>query len=170
MTALQPRAHSVALETNVMSLLTPDAGSPNLTRSDEDTVRVLLISHHTEDDALLRRILEGPKWLVWTARTLADAIRLLKQNAFSVAVCEGDLLDGTWRDFLDLAARLEHGPEVIVASRLADASLWAEALNIGAYDVLSKPFSAKEILHVVGCALQMRGLVLLDLTSRGAVA
>jgi DNA-binding response OmpR family regulator len=152
MSALQLQVPSVALEASKLSLLTPNLSSPNRTRPDEDAVRVLLISHHTEDDALLRRVLAQPKWLVWTARTLADGIRLLKQNTFSVAICESELPDGTWREFLDRAARLEHGPEVIVASRLADESLWAEALNIGAWDVLSKPFSSEEVLHVVGYA------------------
>ena len=33
-----------------------------------------------------------------------------------------------------------HLPLVIVASHLADDQLWAEALNLGAHDVLAKPF------------------------------
>jgi CheY-like chemotaxis protein len=36
-------------------------------------------------------------------------------------------------------------PMLIVTSRLADDYLWAEALNLGAYDVLAKPFDASEV-------------------------
>jgi DNA-binding response OmpR family regulator len=152
MSALQLQVPSVALELSKLNLFRPSSDSPYPARCDEHGVRVLVISHHAEDDALLRRVLTRPEWLVRTARTLADASQALKRGAFSVAICESNLLDGSWRDFLGLAACMEHGPEVIVASRLAEASLWAEALNIGACDVLSKPFSPKEIIPVVGYA------------------
>jgi len=33
----------------------------------------------------------------------------------------------------------------MVASRFADERFWAEALNLGAYDVLAKPFDAEEV-------------------------
>jgi len=36
-----------------------------------------------------------------------------------------------------------------VTSRLADERLWAEALNLGAYDVLAKPFDSTEAMRVV---------------------
>ena len=43
-------------------------------------------------------------------------------------------------------------PFLIVASRLADERLWAEALNLGAYDVLAKPFDSTEVTRIVGMA------------------
>jgi FixJ family two-component response regulator len=39
-----------------------------------------------------------------------------------------------------------------VTSRLADEYLWAEALNLGAYDVLAKPFDTSEVMRVVASA------------------
>ena len=41
---------------------------------------------------------------------------------------------------------------MIVTSRLADERLWAEALNLGAYDVLAKPFDRTEAMRVVAAA------------------
>ena len=43
-------------------------------------------------------------------------------------------------------------PLQIVTSRLANDRLWAEALNLGAYDVLARPFDAAEVLRSVGMA------------------
>jgi len=43
-------------------------------------------------------------------------------------------------------------PMLIVASRTADEYLWAEALNLGAYDVLSKPYRAAEVVRVLSMA------------------
>jgi FixJ family two-component response regulator len=41
---------------------------------------------------------------------------------------------------------------LIVTSRLADEHLWAEALNLGAYDVLAKPFDQEEVIRVLSSA------------------
>jgi FixJ family two-component response regulator len=43
---------------------------------------------------------------------------------------------------------------LIVASRLADERLWAEALNLGAWDVLAKPFNHIEVIRSVKSAWQ----------------
>lgn len=47
-------------------------------------------------------------------------------------------------------------PLLIVISRLADEHLWAEALNLGAYDVLAKPLNHTEIVRVLNLALNHR--------------
>ena len=39
-----------------------------------------------------------------------------------------------------------------MTSRAADERLWAEALNLGAYDVLAKPFDRTEVMRVVSMA------------------
>jgi DNA-binding response OmpR family regulator len=43
-------------------------------------------------------------------------------------------------------------PFLIVASPFADERLWAEALNVGAYDVLAKPFDANEVIRTLSSA------------------
>jgi DNA-binding response OmpR family regulator len=47
---------------------------------------------------------------------------------------------------------LPDAPLLIVTSRLADEQLWAEALNLGAYDVLAKPFDTEEVIRVLSLA------------------
>ena len=64
----------------------------------------------------------------------------------------GNLLPGTWRDMLERIGRLPQPPFLIVTSRLADGHLWAEALNLGAYDVLAKPFDRNEVVRIVSLA------------------
>ena len=55
---------------------------------------------------------------------------------------------------LDHIAFLADSPLLIVTSRLADERLWAEAPNLGAWDVLAKPFDAEEVIRVVSIAGQ----------------
>ena len=53
---------------------------------------------------------------------------------------------------LEQIALLAKPPYLVVTSRLADDYLWAEALNLGAYDVLPKPFETAEVERVLGSA------------------
>jgi DNA-binding response OmpR family regulator len=67
-------------------------------------------------------------------------------------VTERDLTPGSWTAILENVLLLPDPPFLIVTSRLADEYLWAEALNLGAYDVLAKPFDASEVMRVLGSA------------------
>lgn len=73
-------------------------------------------------------------------------------RVFAGHFCERDLAPGAWKDMLDEAFALPQSPCVIVTSRLADEYLWAEALNVGAYDVLAKPFEREEVVRIVSLA------------------
>ena len=53
---------------------------------------------------------------------------------------------------LDIVVLLPTTPLVVVASRLADEYLWVEALNLGAHDVLTKPFDSTEVVRVLTTA------------------
>ena len=61
-----------------------------------------------------------------------------------MVICERDLQQGSWKDLLEHTQRVANPPFMIVASLHADDYLWAEALNLGAYDVLAKPFDRTE--------------------------
>jgi FixJ family two-component response regulator len=79
-----------------------------------------------------------------------EAFRLQPQ----VVVCEETLPDGSWRNVLQLTARLPNPAPLIVTSRLADERLWAEVLNLGGYDLLAKPLSKTEVYRAVSLAWQ----------------
>ncbi|HLY19073.1 MAG TPA: hypothetical protein VKR61_17710 [Bryobacteraceae bacterium] len=115
---------------------------------------VLLVSPFDEDRLNLRSVLRHSNLQPYTTRTLAEAMEYLRENATPVVICEGDLSDGTWKDLLSQFARMECPPLLVVTSRFADERLWSEVLNMGAYNVLAKPLSAKEVLYVLGLACE----------------
>jgi DNA-binding response OmpR family regulator len=59
---------------------------------------------------------------------------------------------GTWIDVLEHIKALTNAPSLIVASRHADDRLWAEALNLAAWDVLARPFNKIEVIRSVHSA------------------
>jgi DNA-binding NtrC family response regulator len=92
------------------------------------------------------------RWHLSRTGTLASARAALKRAEYAVVLCESDLQPGSWKDLLQSTETLSNPPFVIVTSRLADEYLWAEALNMGAYDVLAKPFYTAEVIRVVNSA------------------
>jgi DNA-binding response OmpR family regulator len=69
-----------------------------------------------------------------------------------VVITEKELPDWNWKGVLVDLRRLESPPQLIVTSRDADERLWAEALNVGAYDVLAQPFNRDEVERVIASA------------------
>ncbi len=128
-------------------------------------VPVLSISPIEEDHFFLRRILDRLQGTLGASRTftvkscatLASGLAALRIRQFEVVVCERDLSPGSWKDVLEQATILPDPPSFIVTSRLADERLWAEALNLGAFDVLAKPFDGTEAMRVVGAAWRAWG-------------
>lgn len=109
------------------------------------TLKLLSISPNAEDHETLRHIVTDFNCSVFPAETLYEALNKLASKRFAVILCEEILEDGTWKDILDQPG----GPPVVVTSRLADERLWCEVLNLGGYDVLAKPFSNREVLHLL---------------------
>ena len=123
-------------------------------------VGVLIVSPIEQDHATLNRILARPewsastdsKWTLYSALSLELAVPLLRDCPVAIVLSERDLVQGTWKDVLAEISKLADPPLLIVAARLADEPLWAEALNLGAYDVLAKPFEAEEVIRVLSWA------------------
>jgi DNA-binding response OmpR family regulator len=113
---------------------------------------VLSISPIEDDHNSLERVFSEFRWTLHRALTLASATTFLAENQVPVVICERALPAGTWKDLLNGAIVLPQPPRVVVTSRLADEHFWAEALHVGAYDVLAKPFEAREVFRIVSLA------------------
>src|SRR5205085_9902606 len=113
-----------------------------------------------ENQALLRRIFNRSEWTIcpnfkWRLTTRASidsALTLLRNMRVPVVLCESGEQRDTWKEALERIRLLPAPPFLIVTSRLADDRLWAEALNLGAYDVLATPFDSTEVTRVVSSA------------------
>ena len=129
----------------------PIQNLPEISPADK-TVAVLAVSPQRQDHACLRGIFSHSNWRIASAGSCHEAIRYLQTNRMAVLVCERDLPDGTWKDLLEELTLLPYPPLLVVTSNQADDSLWAEVLNLGAYDVLSKPFDRAEVTRIISLA------------------
>lgn len=113
---------------------------------------VLSVSGLEDDHLALKQIFDQSNWELCSVQSLGEALEFLRANNVSVAICERDLPDGTWKGLLAELARCENPPMLLVSSRIADDYLWAEVLNLGGCDVLAKPFDAREVIWAVSMA------------------
>ncbi len=132
--------------------------------------RILSISEFQSDHTALRRIIDNTQWRLATADSCGEALQKLGYLDVLVVFCEGSLPDGNWKDVLESIKAFRESPLLVVTSRLADEPLWAEVLNLGGYDVLSKPFVEDEVLRVLASiwSQRVRPQVQRDRTLRAA--
>lgn len=115
--------------------------------------RMLSVSTDWEDHDILADIVDETVWQLVPANTCREAMSRLSRMRIAVVLCEYSLPDGTWKDVFDHLIRIGKAAPLVVTSRLADEHLWAEVLNLGGYDVLAKPFRAREVVHAITSAL-----------------
>jgi DNA-binding response OmpR family regulator len=135
-------------------------GAPQVGTGSALTATVVLVGIAEQDQNLFRDLFErsmGPlgSGCVWSiqARAGVDAtLTALHQQRTQVVLCDCDLMPGLWKELLEHFACLCEPPFLIVTSLQADEHLWAEALNLGAYDVLARPFNRAEVMRTVNLA------------------
>jgi len=121
--------------------------------------RILFVSGHRDDARQITQMLHALPVALDHAGSLQHARAQLRQDEYDVILTEAALPDGTWRDALRLARECPQDVEVIVTDPHADARLWAEALNIGAYDLIAQPFYEPEVRRILYNACSRRSSV-----------
>ena len=113
---------------------------------------VLFVSPHHEDATVLSRMLGSLPVPLEHVADLQRARATIQAEPYQVILTEAILPDGTWRDIVDISRRVTPAPAVIVTDASADARFWAEALNLGAYDLIAQPFAAAEVRRILSYA------------------
>jgi len=111
--------------------------------------RILYVTGHREDARTVVEMLRALPLAVEHVRTLKQARARLLEKHFDVVLSDSSLTDGTWLDVLDLTRDISSQPQLIVTDPHADTRFWAEALNLGAYDLLAQPFFESEVRRIL---------------------
>jgi DNA-binding NtrC family response regulator len=117
------------------------------------TVSVLLAFGNEQPQ--LSRILKHSKWKVHTAECVEEALCYLRDNCFSIVICPYAVRGQfPWKQLETEISKLTPPPRLIVTNPHPEDALWAEVLNLGAYDVVTGPYEARSVFHVLACAWQ----------------
>ncbi|HLJ49768.1 MAG TPA: hypothetical protein VKU01_27330 [Bryobacteraceae bacterium] len=118
--------------------------------SGRERVSILLALCDPKEQAEFLGAMRPTGWHVETARSFDEALAVLQQSNVSVIVTQHKPGAGfSWLDLLEAAWRFDPAPRIIVTDRLADEALWAEVLNLGAFDLLMQPFEPEEVFRVI---------------------
>ena len=117
---------------------------------------ILFVSPDGDDATVVSRMLGSLSVSIEHVADLKQARVKMQRRTYEVVLTAAHLADGTWLDVLDVARRVAPHAEVIVTDRDADARFWAEALNLGAYDLIAQPFAPGEVQRILGQRLLPR--------------
>lgn len=116
-----------------------------------------------DDDPVIRRnlwtLLESEGYRVMEADNGFAAAGMLDDTAIALVLLDLKMPGGSGLDLLrDSQDRLDERP-VIVLTALGGSSAAIEAMKLGAYDYITKPFDLDEVLYTVRRALAQTALV-----------
>ena len=89
------------------------------------------------------------------AQTYREALGAAAKKTIPLIFSEQGLPDGNWKDLLSRILVDPEPPRLVVMAEPSDQALWAEAISLGAYDVIAKPVDMREAEHVIAAALLM---------------
>ena len=115
-------------------------------------VTIVALGFTAEDNRSLREICRETGWGVVECAELREAAPLLDAHNVRVLLCSERFENAGWQDVVELTAGRINPPTVVVVARHADETLWAEVLNLGAFDLLESPLDRGETVRVVACA------------------
>jgi DNA-binding NtrC family response regulator len=123
-----------------------------------DAIHVLVVDDDSEVRGLLTAVLSRPPTTVIEAASGGEAMDRLSRAEFDVALVDVHLPDHSGLQILRWARDSDVDVEMIVLTGNADVETAVEAMRLGAYDFITKPWKNAELLEVVAKAAEKKAL------------
>jgi DNA-binding NtrC family response regulator len=123
-----------------------------------DALHVLVVDDDADVRALLHRVLTKSGYLTAEAASGGEARSILARQEFDVALIDIRLPDASGLDVLRWARESELDTEFVVLTGNADVETAVEAMRLGAYDYVAKPWRNAELVEILGKAAEKKGL------------
>lgn len=125
---------------------------------DKDCIRrkILVIDDELELLSLMKEVLEARGYQALCAINGADGIRLNEQEQPDLIVLD---LRMPVMDGIETLRRIrEHDPDVrvVILTAYGSPDTIREAADLNVSEYLSKPFDNKELIHIIGAALERK--------------
>jgi len=111
--------------------------------------RVLIIDDEEGIRTSLGLILESEGYEVHTASSADDALLVARPESFDVVLCDVRMPGRTGLELLPDLIRLQPEATILMMSAFGEVEQALDAVRKGAYDFLSKPFQADELLLTI---------------------
>ncbi|MEP7214096.1 MAG: sigma-54 dependent transcriptional regulator [Acidobacteriota bacterium] len=119
---------------------------------------VLIVEDEELMRSILRRLLEGVGYAVFTADSAESALAILPQNDISVTLTDIKMAGMDGLQLLDQIKSTDEEALVIIMTAYSSVDTAVAALRKGAYDYVTKPFVNEDLLQTIKNAIQQREL------------
>lgn len=119
--------------------------------------KILIVDDEVSVCTLLSRFLGKNGYLVESCTSGMDALRLLKNQAFDIILCDYHLQDINGKDLFHKILPMHPSVIVIFITGYADVRVAVDLIKNGAYHYLSKPLYPDEILKIIDTAINGNG-------------
>jgi two-component system NtrC family response regulator len=123
-----------------------------------ETIHILVI----DDEASIRRLVEkemgNSRRRITTVGSSQEALRAFKGDAFDVVMLDMRLPDGNGIDLLPRLQDMAPEVQVIIITGFGEVDNAVEAMKLGAYDYITKPFDLDRLEMVIEKAFQRTSL------------
>ena len=117
--------------------------------------RLLIVDDESSLADFLAILFQGEGYDVTTAGSVDEARKCLERASFDLILCDILMPDGNGLDLLrDIKAGGAGGPQVIMMTAYTSTKTAIEAMKLGAFDYVSKPFDVEELKIVAQKALE----------------
>ena len=117
---------------------------------------ILVLDEEEQSSRHLKESLESLGHQVDLRQSINDLqIAELDLTKSDLVICDSDAALGVWKFLLNRIRSLRLDTQLVLTSRQAGESDWLEALQLGVFDLLVKPYSKSEVLRVTLNALTM---------------
>jgi two-component system, NtrC family, response regulator AtoC len=123
-----------------------------------EPIRVLVVDDDTSVRGLLGTVLARSQMRVVEAASGQDAMAILGRDEFDVALVDILLPDHSGLDVLRWARGADVDTEFVVLTGHADVETAVEAMRLGAYDFVAKPWKNTELVELVAKAAEKKTL------------
>jgi DNA-binding response OmpR family regulator len=111
---------------------------------------VAVISREDADREAVRFAIEGSILKLLPVDAHRDLAQCL--DGARIVLWDADYSEWPWKQFLAQLRTVSNRPRFVLLTSVPNPQIWAEAINLGADDVLAKPLHADEVRHVIACA------------------
>jgi DNA-binding NtrC family response regulator len=130
-------------------------------------VQTLLIVEDKQSMAqMLKETLEAEGYRALTARDVAEGVSLMRASGPDLVLTDLQLPDGTGIDVLGLSRDMDPLRPVIVMTAFGSVETAVDAMKLGAFDFITKPFNVDHLLVLIGRALESRRMTTENMVMR----
>ncbi len=125
-----------------------------------DRLRVLVVDDEESVRSLLQRVLEGAGYTVETAANGREALAKISELETVTVLLDIKMPEISGMEVLQRIVNSQPETSVIMVTAVGDAPTAIEAMKLGAYDYIIKPFDHDDLVWKVRRAIEKRELML----------